>query len=121
MHHTTSRKVAEPLLIYEKEANTFLKQWGKRNNLAGGHGNEIGLDLHGLVDFMQSRTGDRGCSFTAGLHDVFDAGWMLSQFRACIPDRRQLFHYPIGHEFLAIDTADRGGSAVLIDLVLNCL
>src|SRR6185312_6663975 len=82
---------------------------------------EIGLDFHRLVYFMQGRTGDRSCSLTAGLYDIFDTGWMLSQFRACIPDRCQLFHHTIGHEFLAIDTADCGGSAILVDLILHRL
>ena len=70
---------------------------------------------------MQGRTGDRSRSFAAGLYDVFNAGWMLSQLRAGVPDWHQLFHHAVRHEFLAIDTADGGGPAIYIDLILNRL
>lgn len=57
----------------------------------------------------------------AGLHDVFDARGIAEQLRAGVPDRRQLFDYPVGDQFLAIDAADGGGSAILIDLLLDRL
>ena len=45
----------------------------------------------------------------------------MGEFRPYVPDRRELFHYPIRHQFLTVDATDSGSSAVLVNLLLNPL
>jgi len=77
------------------------------------------LDVHGFVHIMQRRFGDlAGPSATLG-HNVVQVRGIFTQARTCVPHRRHAFDDAIGNELLAIDTADGGGPAFGINLLLN--
>ena len=77
------------------------------------------LDVHRFVHIVERRFGDLAGPPAAFRYDVIQARGVFAQARARVPHRRHPLHHSIGHEFLAIDTADGGGPAFGINLLLN--
>src|SRR6266849_2744157 len=72
-------------------------------------------DFHCLIDFRQSLGSDGVGLLGAGIDDLIHNLWFLHELAALLPDRRETLDQGIRQESLAINTADLGGPAFLVD------
>src|SRR6266496_1596045 len=78
-------------------------------------------DLHCFIHFRQS-LGSNGMSLRgAGVDDLIHNIWLLHELAALLPDRREPPDDAVRQQSLAINAANLGGPAFLVDPIDHCL
>ena len=77
----------------------------------------VRLHLHRVADFVQSATCDSAGSTAAIFDDIVQVRGVLGKRGAGLPDGGEAFDHSVGHQLLAVDTADGGSATVSIDLL----